>query len=389
VRSRLFWSLGLLVFAALGAGCIARPLNIEAIDASGGGGGLGLAGAGGGTFMPTRKVDMLFVIDDSPETERLQRNLLDNFPTLLASLRRTPLPTDLRIAVISTDMGAGDGSVAGCYPPGGKNGIFQFAPRGSCTTSGLAPGATYIVDTGTVRNYTGNLEDVFGCIAPLGGFGCGFEHQLASMARALGADGKPPPQENQGFLRPEAFLFIVIVTNEDDCSAPPASNLFDTSDLTLQSLLGPPTNFRCNEFGHLCGGAKPPRLAPTGSITDTVTLDGCVSAEGAGLLIPVTDVVAQLRALKRFPDEQIVVSAIAGPPAPYTIKWRTPPARDTGPWPEISHSCVATDASVADPAVRIGQWVQAFGPNGLLLSACDTNFGRATQRLAELLTAAP
>jgi hypothetical protein len=388
MRSRIFSSLA--VFAALGAGCNSRPLNTEGIDASAGGGaGLGLAGAGGGTFTPTRKVDMLFVIDDSAETVLLQRNLLSNFPTLIASLRNGPSPPDLRIAVISTDMGAGNGSIEGCDSTGGNNGIFQYTPRGSCGATGVAPGATYIVDTGTVRNYTGNLEDVVACIAALGESGCGFEHQLASMARSLGADGKAPPEENQGFLRPEAFLFIVLVTNEDDCSAPPGSGLFDTSDVTLGSALGPPGNFRCNEFGHLCNGAKPPRLAPTGSATDTVTLDGCVSAEGAGMLIPVADVVAQIRSLKRFPDDQIVVTAIAGPPAPYTVKWRTPPTRDTGPWPEMSHSCTATDGSVADPAVRIAQWVRGFGPNGRILSACDASLAPATQRLAELLNAAP
>jgi hypothetical protein len=390
VRSRLFWPLGLAVCAALAAGCNARPLNTEGTDAAtGGGGGLGLAGAGGGTFTPTRKVDILFVIDDSSETVLLQRNLLSNFPTLMTTLRNGPSPPDLRIAVVSTDMGAGDGSIAGCTSTGGKNAIFQYTARGACSATGLAPGATYIVDTGTVRNYSGNLEDVFACIAALGETGCGFEHQLASMARALGADGLAPPQENQGFLRPEAYLFVVIMTNEDDCSAPSGSALYDTAQTKLQSVLGPPANFRCNEFGHLCNGAKPPRLAPTGNVTDTVTLDGCVSAEGAGMLIPVADVVAQIRALKRFPDEQIVVTAIAGPPSPYTVKWRTPPTADTGPWPEIAHSCVATDASVADPAIRIAKWVQAFGPNGLLLSACDANLAQAATRLGELLDRAP
>ncbi len=387
--SRLLGSL-LAVSAALAAGCDSRPLNADAVDASaGGGGGLGLAGAGGGTFTPTNKVDLLFVIDDSSETVRLQRNLVRNFPVFMATLKSAPTPPDLRIAVISTDMGAGDGSIAGCDSTGGRNGIFQHTARGACTATGLTPGATYIVDTGAVRNYDGSLEDVFACIAELGETGCGFEHQLAAAARALGADGKAPPQENQGFLRPEALLFVVFVTNEDDCSAPPGSALYATTQTSLTSALGPPANFRCNEFGHLCDGARPPRLAPNGRVDDTVTLDGCVSAEGAGMLIPVANVVAQLRSLKRFPDEQIAVAAITGPDAPYTVKWRIPPTTDTGPWPEIAHSCVASDASVADPAVRIAQFARAFGANGLLLSACADNYAPSLQRLAELLNHAP
>ena len=199
-------------------------------------------------------------------------------------------------------MGAGDGSVAGCDASGGKNGIFQYTARGSCTTTGLDPGATFISDIDGVKNYTGNREDVFGCIAALGESGCGFEHPFASITRALGADGSPPPAENQGFLRPEAHLFIVVVTDEDDCSAPRGSPLFDTAtNTTLESPLGPPGNFRCNEFGHLCNGAPPPRLPPSGNASDVVTLDGCVSAEDQGMLIPVATVASQLRSLKSLP----------------------------------------------------------------------------------------
>ena len=43
-----------------------------------------------------------------------------------------------------------------------------------------------------------------------------------------------------------------MLTNEDDCSATPGVPLFDTgSNTNIQSQLGPPGNFRCNEFGHL------------------------------------------------------------------------------------------------------------------------------------------
>ena len=125
-------------------------------------------------------------------------------------------------------MGAGDGIVASCDRPAASNGIFQYTPRGTCTATGLDTGATFISDIGGVRNYTGRLENVFTCIAALGETGCGFEHQFAAVPRALGADGRPAPAENQGFLRPDAYLAIVLVTNEDDCSASPGVPLYDT-----------------------------------------------------------------------------------------------------------------------------------------------------------------
>ena len=391
-------ALGLVAWVALAAACNHRPLTHDdgagiggnlGLGGAGSGGSLGLGGAGGGdVFTPIRKVDILFVIDDSSLMRSAQNNLLRNFPTLMTALSSDPagLP-DLHLAVISSDMGAGDGSVAGCDTTGGKNGIFQYTARGECTTTGLAPGATFISDDGTVRNYTGQLPDVFACIAALGETGCGFEHQLAALSRALGADGRPPPVENQGFLRPDAYLFVVLLSNEDDCSAPSGLVLYDTrTNTNLASALGPAANFRCNEFGHVCSGAKPPRLAPTGSADDTVTLDGCVPAEGNGLLTPVATFVAQLRSLKRFPDQQIVVAAIGGPPVPYVVKWRAPSTQDTGPWPVMTHSCTAFDGAIADPAVRIAAWAQSFGANGLFQSICVDIFAGSFDRIGQLLS---
>ena len=83
------------------------------------------------------------------------------------------------------------------------------------------------------------------------------------------------------------------------------------------------------------------------------------------------------------------LDAIAGPPTPYTVGWRnTPGVTDTGPWPNVEHSCVASDGSFANPAVRIAQWVKAFGDNGLLLPVCSDNFGPSLDRMASLLNAA-
>jgi hypothetical protein len=356
-------SVGLLAIAA--GGCSTRALNL---------------------YVPSRNLDILFVVDDSSNTARLQRNLVMNFPMLINRLEDPPGLADLHLAVVSTDLGAGDGSIGGCDANGGKNGVFQYAPRGTCAASGLEPGATYISNVAGHKNYTGNIEDVVACIAPLGEAGCGFEHPLAAAARALGADGRPAPAENLGFLRPEAFLFVVVVTNEDDCSAPPDSDLFDTKDnRSLESKLGPPTSFRCNEFGHLCNGEKPPRLPPTGRASDVVSLAGCVSAEHQGMLTPVVTIKDQLRTLKPYPDQQILVGAITGPASPYFVHWSV---RGSGPMPSVSPACIATDASSAAPAVRITQWVESFGENGVLMSACGDNFGPAFDRVAQLLDVA-
>jgi hypothetical protein len=391
--------LALAGYVALAGGCGRRVLG----DDDGGtghvtgAGGLGaFTGAGGGVAAASgsaggpidgspRSVDILFMIDNSAATSLLQANLARNFPTFISTLENAPggLP-NLHLAVITSDMGAGDGSISSCSREGDA-GRFQYTARGPCTATNLDPGATFISDVGGVRNYTGNLEDVFNCIAVVGNSGCGFEQPLASVLRALGADGRPTPAENQGFLRPEALLYVILLTNEDDCSVPPGSGLFDTANnQNLASPLGPASNFRCNEFGHLCNGVKPPRRAPTGSTADVVALDGCASAEGAGMLTPVATMVQQLTALKADPA-MVMVAAIAGPATPYVVHWKNPSTSDTGPWPEIATSCIARDGTLADPAVRIAQWVSAFGTGGPALSVCADNYAPLLQTIADRL----
>jgi len=341
-----------------------------------------------------RNVDLLFMIDDSSSMRLSQDNLVRNFPALMNTLQNLPggMP-NVHIAVISSDMGAGDGSVAGCDTTGGKQGIFQYTPRGTCPSSGLAAGATYISDIGGVRNYTGNLADVFTCIAAIGETGCGFEHQFAAITRALGADGRAAPPENQGFLRDDAYLAIVMITDEDDCSAAPGVPLFDTgSNTNIASQLGPPSNFRCNEFGHLCSDGTgnvvhPNRNAPNNNVNDAVSYASCMSNDAEGYLLSVRATANRIKALKAD-DGQVMVAAITGAPSPYVVGWKAPSTADAScgasscPWPVIKHACTGADGSFADPAVRINELVRAFGANGTTLSICDDNFSPALSNIA-------
>jgi hypothetical protein len=370
---------------------------------TGGGGGAGGAGGGGGVATagrggaanPNRNVDILFLVDDSSSMRLGQENLVRSFPAFVTALKAAPqgLP-NIRLAVISSDMGAGDGSIAGCDSTGGKRGIFQYTPRGACSATGLDANATYIADVGGVRNYSGTLEDVFTCIAALGEAGCGFEHPFAAITRALGADGRgPAPAENQGFLRPDADLAIVLITNEDDCSASPNVPLFDTgSNTNLASQLGPPANFRCNEFGHLCNGLPPGRHAPGMDVNAMVSYSACVSNDRDRYLLGVVDTADRIKALKGDPS-QVIVAAITGPTSPYTVTWKAPSTSDTTcgaascPWPVIAHSCTAADGSFADPAVRISQFAGQFGDNGFLVAYCASDLAPVLRAVANAIIA--
>jgi hypothetical protein len=393
----------LLAVAGCGGSNGTRP------DATGAAGGAGIGSGGNGgaragaqiarefvvSLNKARDVDVLFLVDDSSSMAAAQATLRQSFARFVAALRNLPggLP-NLHIAVISSDMGAGDGSIASCDPAGGKNGIFQYTARGSCVATNLQQGWTYIVDSGGQRNYTGDLADVFACVAALGETGCVFEHQFASILRALGADGAAAPAENQTFLRPEAYLAIILLTNEDDCSVPPGVPLFDTRASTnLASQLGPPGNFRCNEFGHACGGKHPSRNAPNNDVAATVAYDGCTSNDSEGYLLSVFDTANRLKALKADPS-QVIVAAITGPATPYTVNWKAPSSADTScgaascPWPVIAHACTAANGSFADPGIRTNQLAAQFGDNGFASSICEADYGPVLERLASQIGAA-
>ena len=341
-----------------------------------------------------RKIDMIFMVDNSSSMATLQNKMVSQFPVFMNVLKALPggLP-DVHIGVVSSSMGAGqEQGIAQC-PVGGDRGQF-FAVAGpnapaTCAMSALNAGQNFISNIGGVPNYTGDIADVFSCIAALGEKGCGFEHQFASVLRALGADNMGlPPATNNDFLRPDAYLAVILMTNEDDCSAPPNTNLFSQTSQLVSDPLGPLQSYRCNEFGHLCGGQPPPRLTMgTKDLTGT-----CTSAED-GRLLRVADVVTELKGIKTNPAN-VLVAAIAGPPAPYIVGTTMPTIDDTsdGPntqWPIIEHSCTHTETdgmiTFADPAIRINQWVQAFQGNGVFEEICNDSFAPSLQVIADLI----
>jgi hypothetical protein len=349
---------------------------------AGGGGDAGLPGLELVTFahQTNRDVDILFVIDNSLGMSFRQVKLIQSFKSFTDTLESLPggLP-NVHLAIVSSDMGAGryQASDIPACKHGGDQGVFQSAPRGSCVATGLLPGQRFISNIGGQRNYDADktIADVFACLAPLGSGGCGFEHQLASALRALGADGAPAPPENAGFLRPNAYLSIILLTDEDDCSAPADSDLFDPASKYISDPLGPLSSFRCSEFGVLCSGSQPPR-------TMAATLQGCVSAED-GRLLRIGDAVAQLKTLKGD-RHKVLAAAFTGPPMPYTVELVPPLVKDDpSQWPAIAPSCAGSDGTTpADPAVRIEQWVYAFGHNGVFEDICADDFAPGLQRIA-------
>jgi hypothetical protein len=313
-------------------------------------------------------IDIVFMIDNSRSMQEEQANLRRNFPVFTAALKNLPqgLP-NVHIGVVSSNLGSGRANARGCMGDG-DGGRFQSEPRaqgGSCA----GPRGKYIIAVGPNHNFDGDVDQAFACIAELGTSGCGFEQPLASLRQALDPDEAPP--ENEGFLREEAVLALILLTDEDDCSVPPDSDLLVTSSSDPR---GPLSSFRCAEFGHICGDSRPPRT-PAGPLTD------CRSAED-GVLLNVSELAEFFKTLKADPND-VMVAAIAGPPTPYTIRLGQ---EGTGSGsrlvPLLAPSCTSANGS-ATPAVRVNEFADAFGLNGNFFSICADDFTPVMARIGD------
>jgi hypothetical protein len=329
-----------------------------------------------------RNVDILFVIDDSPSMADKQANLSTNFPNFINVLNTIQggLP-DVHIGVVTTDVGtkatqdAAPGAAIGQIGNGGCSGTGD---GGNLQTFGAPVTGVFISDikqtNGTrTKNYTGNLDQVFGMIARgAGAGGCGFEQPLEAMRRALNNN----PQ-NAGFLRPDAYLAVIFIADEDDCSMSKASMLGPES-----AALGPLQSFRCNRFGHTCdiGGTTPDQMNQVG------TKSQCHPNENSAYLEKVSVYVEFLKKLKADPTK-IIVAGIMGVTEPYQVELRAPPGGGTAQQ-AVAHSCSYTGAmglEVADPPTRIKFLLDQFPNRSTFTTICQQNLSDGLVLIAQLL----
>jgi len=365
------------------------------------------------------EVDLLFVIDNSMSMAPEQTLLYEQFGALMRALRvlgyRLP---DVHIGVTSTDLGMDPYVVEGCATLGGDQGrllidpgcvnvltynyIVDVQPQGceitrdvdsstclahDCHTGSCAhePTASLVLDEqGCPRcvNYQhGSLDVAFRCLAQVGIEGCGFEQPLEAMKRAL--DDNP---YNEGFLRDDSYLAVVIISDEDDCSTRDGTTLFDPNDTALDGPLGPLSSFRCFEFGFACEPEDALR-------TDLGPRTNCVPRDGPdGLLVPVDDYVGFLTGLRE--PERLMVAAIAGP-----VDGGGAVEVISDPWgnPYLEASCsMGLGEDGAYPAMRLHAFVSAVnagaGPgqdnDWAFTSSCSSDYGETLAGIGSVIRAA-
>jgi len=324
---------------------------------------------------PIASLDILFVVDDSGSMDTDQYALVQTagdqlFGQIEADLGHLP---DLHVGVISTDVGAGPWPISSCEGQGDDG---RLDPLGALECPQLDGNFVVDVDDGAggrTRNYTGTLGDVFSCMARLGTNGCGFEQPLEAMRRAL--DGSVA--ENDGFLRDDAMLLVVILTDEDDCSTADTS-VFDTTSTSLDDQFGPLHSFRCFDFGVICDPDDPRTIGDK--------LD-CVSREDSAYMFPVAGYVDFLHGLKPDPS-MVMVAGIVPPAGPVAVV----AGADTG-IVELAGVCTPPPAPCSPeepdcqrmpvgPAVRLHQFMHQFDARYVLEPMCDDAMAAMLSRIA-------
>jgi hypothetical protein len=156
-----------------------------------------------------KKVDLLFVIDNSGSMADEQINLVSSFPALIDGMRTELADTmGYNVGVISSDTYVGDIS---CLPL--QDGTLITQTSGVDSSNGVcgpfASGKRFMTEAD-------DLETKFACAAQIGTSGDGNERPMAALSAALSPGLTGPGMCNEGFLRDDALLVVVLITDEED-----------------------------------------------------------------------------------------------------------------------------------------------------------------------------
>ena len=330
--------------------------------------------------VPVTDLDVLFLVDNSNSMTEEQESFARELPRLVRVLATGDLdgdgagdftpPRSLHFGVVTSDMGTGGFTVPTCSEPNfGDDGVLRT--QGNTSIAGCMASYPNFLE---FRADSGATPEPFAqelrCVAQLGTGGCGFEQQLEAVLKAvtpstsgisfgMGTTGNGDA-ENAGFLRPDAMLAVVVLTDEEDCSAAD-SELFNPSSAVYSGNL----NLRCFSY--------PMAVHPIERYVD-------------GLL-----------ALKSDPS-QVFFAVIAGIPPDLAESSATYDAIladdrmqeqvDPADPNRLRPSCNVPGRGLAFPPrrlVRVAQQLESVGASATLGSICQADYSAVTTRLLAAL----
>jgi len=385
----------------------------------------------------SRQLDMVLMIDNTPAMAPKVAKMNKQLSRLIEALQDPTDGTlpDLRIALIDSDLGTAgafaNGACAAKKLPDGTTSIFgdlgRFQMLKDPTHCMFDDGALFLeYKNGQPVNYTGDITTVLACLTSnIGAFGCGFQHQLQAFEFALAAKGVGNEEQQAAFLRDDAILALVFLTDEDDCSVATNDRLFGD----FAEARGEAADLRCVTRAHQCGGRNladaPPGYPTMASFshpfkdcrarvgdecpgdTDTSQPTSC------NPLVSVKRFADEMKVLKADPANQILVAGIFGWPlddaALDAAEYKIAPLPNYNPtdtqhpmiydyWPicyEPDHPPSNPDPATgfdgeaagwsAKGGLRLAAFVDEFGGNGLKFSICQRDLASSMSAIGRSL----
>ncbi len=458
MRKKMLKTASLLISCAAAFGCNDHPVQkldnvLTAVDQQ-------------TTKLPAKtKIDLLFMIDNSGSMCEEQANLTRNFKEISNFLfDDLGASADYRIAVISTDMLPANGEMGAFLKK-----PAEYKPSLNCLDTSTTPPTPLSPNTedcfedgfkleqvlqssGDHKNIESkeDLEKKFRCLATLGTGGDGFEKGLEAMRVSLSCAPKACLQacmnsgvsdvqkcrnqcyapnsalfepccnddgtykldceigegeEEPTFLRPDALLVVIFITDEDDCSDPHSNPLasnraickYGTTDnngdgvpdgFGDRTICGSDSPKDC--FQKECGGLAAADCYKRRCEIDRGNNENCEWHRDE--LTPVRDYYEFLVNLKGQPIEQLMVATIVGERVYVSTGSESHvPYKEDGSTPVVTYQegmvsemCMAEDevhSIVSGVCCKDGQ---CFGPNAPSCSSKGNGEAFAGKRYLEL-----
>ncbi len=153
-------------------------------------------------------VDFVFVIDNSGSMFGAQTNLVANFPAFIDGIQATLVDVDsFHVGIATSDAYAGN--PAACRQLGALVTTTAGADSSNAMCGPYAEGFSYITEQD-------DLSTSFQCAARVGTSGDAGELPMNAVEAAIGPLLNAEGACNEGFIRDEALLVVVVITDEAD-----------------------------------------------------------------------------------------------------------------------------------------------------------------------------
>ncbi|MCX4239276.1 vWA domain-containing protein [Paraliomyxa miuraensis] len=348
-----------------------------------------------------RAVDILFVVDNSGSMGGDQATLVQSFASFVEVLEGQQVGANYRIGVTTT---AGDGVLKATSCLSRLNdfifhGVFgdvderQRGCLDHCAIEDIPLPNPWVEKSDGQTNLPPGvgMAQALQCVGPPGINGPGFERPLESMRAALLDDPS-------GFIRNDALLAVIFVTDEADCSTD------DDSEFWLKNFGQVFWTTPERATSGVCWNAGVTCVGGPGVYDDCFAVDKGQNGlptmdEDEAVLYPVQryiDTLTQIAAQKQLEGGQgeVLVAALAGVPLDYpdtgVVVYADSPLPDFnieyGMGPGCGHGTEAVQDPPGIPPVRLRQFAEAFATDERnVYSICSDDYAVALTQIADAL----